>query len=75
MLCNLWMSNLQANFLEVSSISFVKDLGVKGKEAFVKKRTGSTQPGRAGCNCCGLLDTLVCVRYELTLTFHQCSLR
>ncbi|KAJ1525142.1 hypothetical protein ONE63_009978 [Megalurothrips usitatus] len=51
-----------ANFLEVSSLSFVKELGVKGKESLVKKRTGSTQPGRAGCNCCGLLDSLVCVR-------------
>lgn len=53
---------LQANFLEVSSLSFVKELGVKGKESLIKKRTGSTQPGRAGCNCCGVLDSLVCVR-------------
>lgn len=57
-----------ANFLEVSSLSFVKELGVKGKESLVKKRTGSTQPGRAGCNCCGLLDTVVCVRCSYLCT-------
>ncbi|XP_034255321.1 phospholipase D1 isoform X2 [Thrips palmi] len=57
-----------ANFLEVSSLSFVKELGVKGKESLIKKRTGSTQPGRAGCNCCGLLDSVICVRCSYLCT-------
>ncbi|XP_068085998.1 phospholipase D1 isoform X2 [Anabrus simplex] len=49
-------------FLEVSHLSFVAGLGPKGKEGPVLKRTGSTQPGQAGCNFCGLLDCAVCVR-------------
>ncbi|XP_021931643.1 phospholipase D1 isoform X2 [Zootermopsis nevadensis] len=50
------------SFLEVSHLSFVQELGMKGKEGLVQKRTGSTQPGRAGCNFCGLLDHYICVR-------------
>ncbi|XP_063229629.1 phospholipase D1 isoform X2 [Bacillus rossius redtenbacheri] len=49
-------------FLEVSRLSFVSGLGLKGKEGLVLKRTGSTQPGRAGCNFCGLFNSVVCVR-------------
>ncbi|KAG8228995.1 hypothetical protein J437_LFUL009158 [Ladona fulva] len=49
-------------FMEVSHLSFVHGLGLKGKEGMVRKRTGSTQPGRAGCNFCGLLSQDVCVR-------------
>ncbi|XP_069675319.1 phospholipase D1 isoform X1 [Periplaneta americana] len=65
---NLLQINLYRNhhetvsFLEVSQLSFVGGLGMKGKEGLVQKRTGSTQPGRAGCNFCGLLDHFICVR-------------
>lgn len=50
------------NFLEVSQLSFVKDLGAKGKEGPVLKRTGSTLPGQGCCNFCGLLDSSLCIR-------------
>ncbi|XP_034933646.1 phospholipase D1 [Chelonus insularis] len=39
-------------FLEVSRLSFIKDLGDKGKESAVLKRTGSS--ANAGCMLCGL---------------------
>jgi hypothetical protein len=54
----------QVSFLEVSHLSFVRELGMKGKEGVVQKRTGSTQRGRAGCNLCGLLDNYICARYS-----------
>lgn len=44
-------------FLSVSRFSFVKDLGVKGKEEFVEKQRGSMQ---RRCDCFGLLETLDC---------------
>jgi hypothetical protein len=50
----------------VSDLSFVRELGMKGKEGLVQKRTGSTQRGRVGCNFCGLLDYYICVRYAET---------
>ncbi|XP_055588659.1 phospholipase D2 [Uranotaenia lowii] len=50
------------NFLEVSHISFISALGEKGKEALVKKRTGSTRAGQAGFDCCGCLTAGCCVR-------------
>ncbi|XP_050681586.1 phospholipase D1 isoform X3 [Leptidea sinapis] len=34
-------------FLEVSHLSFIAELGVKGKEGMIVKRTGSTRPGQA----------------------------
>ncbi|KAJ0179151.1 hypothetical protein K1T71_004863 [Dendrolimus kikuchii] len=49
-------------FLEVSNLSFIAQLGSKGKEGIIQKRTGSTRPGQAGCNCFGLLGNMVCVR-------------
>nr|XP_008191551.1 PREDICTED: phospholipase D2 isoform X2 [Tribolium castaneum]XP_008191552.1 PREDICTED: phospholipase D2 isoform X2 [Tribolium castaneum] len=55
-------------FLEVSHLSFVQGLGIKGKEGVVKKRTGSTQPGQAGCNCCGLIRCMFCIRCQ-----HLCK--
>ncbi|XP_044253873.1 phospholipase D1 isoform X2 [Tribolium madens] len=55
-------------FLEVSHLSFVQGLGIKGKEGVVKKRTGSTQPGQAGCNCCGLIRCMFCIRCQ-----HLCN--
>ncbi|KAJ9601182.1 hypothetical protein L9F63_000650 [Diploptera punctata] len=70
---NLLQINLYRNhhetisFLEVSEVSFVKDLAVtdKGKEGLIEKRTGSTQPG---CNFCGLLDRFICVRCSYLLS-------
>ncbi|KAJ3657730.1 hypothetical protein Zmor_009514 [Zophobas morio] len=55
-------------FLEVSQLSFIQGLGSKGKEGMVKKRTGSTHPGQAGCNCCGLISCFFCVRCQ-----HLCN--
>ncbi|XP_049865149.1 phospholipase D2 isoform X2 [Pectinophora gossypiella] len=60
-------------FLEVSNVSFISDLGTKGKEGMVEKRTGSTQPGQAGCNCFGLLGNMVCVRCNYFCTGLVCA--
>ncbi|XP_050341987.1 phospholipase D2 isoform X2 [Nymphalis io] len=60
-------------FLEVSNISFISELGTKGKEGIIEKRTGSTQPGQAGCNCFGLLGTMVCVRCNYFCTGLVCA--
>ncbi|CAH2091665.1 unnamed protein product [Euphydryas editha] len=60
-------------FLEVSNISFISELGKKGKEGLIEKRTGSTQPGQAGCNCCGLLGNMVCVRCNYFCTALVCA--
>ncbi|CAK9826437.1 Phospholipase D1 [Anthophora retusa] len=48
------------NFLEVSHLSFIEDLGTKGKEGIVLKRTGSG--ARTRCNFCGLLEGMCCIR-------------
>ncbi|XP_065367107.1 phospholipase D2 isoform X2 [Calliphora vicina] len=50
------------NFVEVSNVSFVDGLGVKGKEGAILKRTGSTRPGQAGCNFFGCFQQKCCVR-------------
>ncbi|XP_014089247.2 phospholipase D1 isoform X1 [Bactrocera oleae] len=50
------------NFVEVSNVSFVSDLGIKGKEGAIQKRTGSTRPGQAGCNFFGCFQQKCCVR-------------
>ncbi|XP_053600044.1 phospholipase D2 isoform X2 [Plodia interpunctella] len=60
-------------FLEVSNLSFVAELGGKGKEGIILKRTGSTQPGQAGCNCFGLLGAMVCVRCNYFCTGLVCA--
>ncbi|XP_055383297.1 phospholipase D2 isoform X2 [Condylostylus longicornis] len=49
-------------FLEVSNLSFVSGLGIKGKEGAILKRTGSTRPGQVGCNCFGCFHGRCCVR-------------
>ncbi|KAL5287281.1 Pld family protein [Megaselia abdita] len=49
-------------FIEVSNVSFVQSLGAKGKEGMIQKRTGSTRPGQAGCNCFGCFQSYCCVR-------------
>lgn len=43
-------------------------LGIKGKEGLVKKQTGSTQPGQAGCNCFGIKQSAFCIRCQ-----HHCN--
>lgn len=48
------------NFLEVSHLSFIEDLGMKGKEGTILKRTGSG--ARTRCNFCGLLEGMCCIR-------------
>ncbi|XP_046394345.1 phospholipase D1 [Ischnura elegans] len=60
------------SFMEVSHLSFVHGLGSKGREGMVQKRTGSTQPGRAGCNFCGLLNQDICVKCH-HFTNHTCG--
>ncbi|XP_013119421.2 phospholipase D2 isoform X2 [Stomoxys calcitrans] len=50
------------NFVEVSNVSFVDGLGIKGKEGAILKRTGSTRPGQAGCNFFGCFQQKCCVR-------------
>ncbi|XP_057670646.1 phospholipase D2 [Diorhabda carinulata] len=60
-------------FLEVSHLSFVEGLGSKGKEGYVKKRTGSTNPGQTGCNCFGLYHCVCCVRMKYFCNDLICS--
>ncbi|XP_034170847.1 phospholipase D [Osmia lignaria lignaria] len=48
------------NFVEVSRLSFIADLGMKGKEGLVLKRTGSG--ARIRYNFCGLLEGMCCIR-------------
>ncbi|KAI4495941.1 hypothetical protein M0802_008156 [Mischocyttarus mexicanus] len=48
------------NFMGLSYLSFIADLGMKGKEGIVLKRTGSG--ARTRCNFCGLLEGMFCVR-------------
>ncbi|CAH2244300.1 jg2602 [Pararge aegeria aegeria] len=60
-------------FLEVSQLSFIAELGTKGKEGMIQKRTGSTRPGQAGCNCFGLLGNMVCVRCNYFCTGLVCA--
>ncbi|XP_018573262.1 phospholipase D2 isoform X1 [Anoplophora glabripennis] len=53
-------------FLQVSHLSFINGLGIKGKEGLVKKKTGSTY---AGCNCFGFYNCFCCVRCQ-----HICGI-
>ncbi|KAJ8985396.1 hypothetical protein NQ317_007554 [Molorchus minor] len=55
-------------FLEVSHLSFINGLGIKGKEGLIHKKTGSTHPGQSGCNCFGLYHCLFCIRCQ-----HICN--
>ncbi|XP_043512604.1 phospholipase D2 isoform X3 [Frieseomelitta varia] len=48
------------NFLEISHLSFIEELGMKGKEGIILKRTGSGAKGR--CNFCGLVESMCCIR-------------
>ncbi|XP_030747183.1 phospholipase D2 [Sitophilus oryzae] len=55
------------NFFEISHLSFIKDLGLKGKEGLLKKKSGSTNPGQSGCNIFGCYNCLCCLRCQ-----HYC---
>ncbi|KAL0133503.1 hypothetical protein PUN28_000914 [Cardiocondyla obscurior] len=48
------------NFLDISPLSFVGDLGMKGKEGTVLKRTGSG--ARTRCNFFGLFECGFCIK-------------
>ncbi|XP_078037122.1 phospholipase D isoform X2 [Augochlora pura] len=48
------------NFLEISYLSFIGDLGLKGKEGPISKRTGSGAKTR--CNVCGLLEGMCYIK-------------
>nr|XP_012222142.1 PREDICTED: phospholipase D1 [Linepithema humile]XP_012222151.1 PREDICTED: phospholipase D1 [Linepithema humile] len=48
------------DFLDISHLSFVADLGMKGKEGTILKRTGSGAKTR--CNFCGLFECGFCFK-------------
>lgn len=50
----------QLSFMELSYLSFIEDLGDKGKEGIILKRTGSS--AKAGCNFFGLVEGMCCLR-------------
>ncbi|KZC04037.1 PREDICTED: phospholipase D2 [Dufourea novaeangliae] len=55
------------NFLEISHLSFIADLGMKGKEGLILKQTGSGAKTR--CNFCGLLEGMCCVKCSHFCTY------
>ncbi|XP_076290106.1 phospholipase D [Lasioglossum baleicum] len=55
------------NFLEISHLSFIADLGMKGKEGHISKRTGSG--AKSGCNICGLLEGMYCIKCNNFCTY------
>ncbi|XP_076675622.1 phospholipase D [Andrena cerasifolii] len=55
------------NFLEISHLSFIADLGMKGKEGMILKRTGSGAKSR--CNFCGLLEGVCCIKCNNFCTY------
>ncbi|KAI4462630.1 phospholipase d [Holotrichia oblita] len=61
------------HFLEVSHLSFIYELGIKGKEGMISKRSGSTQPGQSGCNCFGLCQNTCCIRWRHVCREVFCS--
>ncbi|KAL1509537.1 hypothetical protein ABEB36_004252 [Hypothenemus hampei] len=61
------------NFLEISHLSFIKDLGFKGKEGMVKKKSGSTHPGQSGCNVFGCYRCFCCLRFQHFCRNFICS--
>lgn len=48
------------NFLDISRLSFVADLGMNGKEGTILKRTGSGAKTR--CTFCGLFECGFCIK-------------
>ena len=57
---------LQINFLDISHLSFVADLGMKGKEGTILKRTGSGAKTR--CNFLGLFKCGHCIKCNYLCT-------
>ncbi|KAL6416719.1 hypothetical protein ACFW04_013200 [Cataglyphis niger] len=54
------------NFLDISHLSFIADLGMKGKEGTILKRTGSGSKTR--CNFCGLFECGFCIKCNYLCT-------
>ncbi|XP_072761539.1 phospholipase D1 isoform X2 [Anoplolepis gracilipes] len=54
------------NFLDISRLSFVVDLGMKGKEGTILKRTGSGSRNR--CSFCGLFECSFCIKCNYLCT-------
>ncbi|XP_018404996.1 PREDICTED: phospholipase D1 [Cyphomyrmex costatus] len=54
------------NFLDISHLSFVADLGMKGKEGTILKRTGSGAKTR--CNFLGLFECGLCIKCNYLCT-------
>ncbi|KAK4886881.1 hypothetical protein RN001_003152 [Aquatica leii] len=52
-------------FFEISHLSFIYDLGIKGQEGLVKKRLGNSQ---GGCKYLGLFNGDMCLRCK-----HLCN--
>lgn len=61
------------NFLEVSNYSFIAALGEKGREAMIKKRTGSTNAGQKKCNFLNCLSCGCCIRCNYLCTDIICG--
>lgn len=61
------------NFLEVSPLSFVAAIGGKGKEGYLKKRSGSTRPSQRGCDCLGMCGGDWCFRMNQFCSTGVCS--
>jgi phospholipase D1/2 len=61
------------NFLEVSNFSFIAALGEKGREAIIKKRTGSTNPGQKKCNLLGCFTLGCCIRCNYFCSESCCT--
>lgn len=57
---------LQINFLDISHLSFVADLGMKGKEGTILKRTGSGAKTR--CYFLGLFEFGFCIKCNYLCT-------
>ncbi|CAH0561123.1 unnamed protein product [Brassicogethes aeneus] len=57
------------DFLEVSHLSFIKGLGIKGKEGLIKKKTGNA---KIGCNCFGF-HCFCCIRCQHVCNDVVCS--
>ena len=57
---------MQISFLELSHLSFVGDLGDKGREGLIMKRTGSAS--KSGCYFFGLLQSPFCIRFSYFCT-------
>lgn len=61
------------NFLQVSNLSFINALGEKGREAMIKKRTGSTNAGQKKCNFLNCLSCGCCIRCNYLCTDIICG--